>query len=97
MSPDVELIVPVVLETSSPRRFASGVRSRSANVTFAVWPEISIASPAELLTVVLPKLAATPELDIEMPDGRVVLKVRGAGCERAGAGAEKQAVDAAVR
>ena len=67
MSPLVEEMVPVLFEASRPRRFASGVMSRSAKVMLPVLLDRSTPSPAELLTVVLPKLAATAELDIKRP------------------------------
>ena len=67
MSPEVEVMVLVLPVALRPRRLVSGVRSRSANVIAPVLFCRSTALPADELTVVLPKLAATDELTTNRP------------------------------
>ena len=67
MSPEVTVMLCVLFCASRPRSPASGDMSRSAKVMAPVLLARSTASPAELVTLVLPKLAATLVLDIRRP------------------------------
>ena len=92
MSPLVEVIVPVLLVASRPRRLASGVMSRSAKVMAPVLLDRSTPSPAGAVDGGVAEVGRDRRTRHQEADAGVVLEVGRAGGERAAAAADDDAV-----